>query len=106
MLHLALQSSKIFKASSAFASSLSLSLSLSQILGDGTQELTTIMTDKLQEELVITVVSFAPVRAVAQGGATEVVARVTTVVEEKITLTLLLVLLLFLCLYCNHNRNT
>jgi len=75
-------------------------------LGDGTQELTTIVTDKLQEELGITVASFAPVRTVAQGGTTKVVARVTTVVEEKITLTLLLVLLLFLCLYYSHNRNT
>jgi hypothetical protein len=77
-----------------------------RILGDDTQELTTLVTNRLQEELGVTTVSFTPARVVIGGGAAEVVTRVTFIVEKKTVLTLLLILLLFLCLYCNYNRNT
>jgi hypothetical protein len=77
-----------------------------RILGDGTHEFTTLVTDKLQEELGVTTASFAPTGTMVGGGATEVATRTVPIVEEETELTLLLVLLLFLCLYCSHNRNT
>ncbi len=62
--------------------------------------------EKDQEVLGVTTASFALARAVARGGVAEVATRATLVVEEKMVLTLLLVLLLFLRLYYSHNRNT
>jgi hypothetical protein len=50
--------------------------------------------------------SFTPVKIMAGGKVAGVTIRATPVMEEKTPLTLLLVLLLFLCLYCNYNRNT
>jgi hypothetical protein len=76
------------------------------ILSDGTQELTIDVTKRLQEKLGITTASFAPARAVAGGGGAKVSTRVAPIVEKKMALKLLLVFLLFLHLYCNHNRNT
>ncbi len=118
-LHLALQSSRVFKASSASSyvyarkrdifSSCATARTHAQvrILGGGTQELPTRMTNKLQKEFGVTTTSFTPTKAMAKGGAAiGVTTRVTHVVEEKMALTLLLVFLLFLRLYCNHNRNT
>jgi hypothetical protein len=60
---------------------------------------------RLQEELGVIVVSFAPTRAVARGGAARVAIETTPVVEEKTAIMLLLVLLLFLHLYCSYNNN-
>jgi hypothetical protein len=66
-----------------------------KILGDSTQELTTLGIDKLQEELSVTAASFTLARAVARGGTTGVATRSAHVVEEKMALTLLLILLFF-----------
>ncbi len=77
-----------------------------RILGDGTQELTTPMTDRLEKEVGITIVSFAPAGIMAGKGAMGVVTRVILVVEEKMALMLLLVLLIFPHLYYSHNMNT
>jgi hypothetical protein len=77
-----------------------------KILGDVTQGLITIVTNKLSHELGITTISFAPTGAVAGGGVAGVATRATFVVEEKTACRLLLVLLLFLRLYCGHKRNT
>jgi hypothetical protein len=76
------------------------------ILGDGTQELTIDVTDRLQEKLGITTASFTPAKLVARGGGAKVSTKATPIVEKKTAFTLLLVVLLFLRLYCNHNRNT
>jgi hypothetical protein len=76
-----------------------------RILGDGTQEFTTPVTNRLQEELGVITTSFAPIGAVVGGGAARVTIGSTLVVEEKTTFMFLLVLVLFLCLYCNHNKN-
>jgi hypothetical protein len=76
-----------------------------KILGDGTQELTTIVIDRLEDELGITATSFTPTKAVVGGGATGVGTGAALVAEEKTAHTLLLVLL-FLRLYYNHNKNT
>jgi hypothetical protein len=54
----------------------------------------------------ITFASFAHAGAVAREGATEVAVGIVLIVEEKMTLTLLIVLLFFLCLYCSYNKNT
>jgi hypothetical protein len=43
-----------------------------KIVGDGTQELTTTMTNKLPDELGIATASFAPTGAVAGGGTVRV----------------------------------
>jgi hypothetical protein len=60
---------------------------------------------RLQEELGVRAVSFAPAGAMAGGGIAKVTTEAALVVEEKTALTLLLVLLLFLCLYYNYNNN-
>ncbi len=75
-----------------------------KILGDGTHELT--VMNRLQDELGVIVASFAPVGAMARRGAVGVATRAAFVVEEKTVHMLLLVLLLFLRLYYNHNRKT
>ncbi len=64
------------------------------------------MINRVQEELGIITISFAPIGTVVGGGAARVTIGSTLVVEEKRTLMFLLVLVLFLCLYCNHNKNT
>jgi hypothetical protein len=76
------------------------------ILGDSTQELTTTVTDMLQDELGMTTTSFSPIGTVVGGGTTEVAIGITHVVEEKTMHTLLLIFLLFLFLYYSHNMNT
>ncbi len=78
-----------------------------KILGDGTQELTTIVTNRLQDELGVTTASVAPTRAMVGRGGARVATRIAPIVEKKlIVCTLLLNLLLFLRLYYNHNKNT
>jgi hypothetical protein len=64
------------------------------------------MTDRLEKEVGITIVSFAPAGIMAGKGAMGVVTRVILVVEEKMALMLLLVLLIFPHLYYSHNMNT
>ncbi len=76
-----------------------------RILGDGTQEFTTLVTDRLQEEFGVTIVSFALAGAMVGGGAAKVAIRIALVVEEK-TMLMLLVPLIFLHLYYSHNKNT
>jgi hypothetical protein len=44
-----------------------------KILGDGTEELTTAMRNKLSHELGVIAASFAPTGVVARGGAVGVV---------------------------------
>jgi hypothetical protein len=77
-----------------------------KILGDGTQEFTTALTNRLPNELGITTVSFTLVETVVGGGVAGVVTRTTPIEEEKTVCMLLLILLIFLRMYCNHNRNT
>jgi hypothetical protein len=50
------------------------------------------LTDKLPEELGAIATSFAPTRAMARGGVAGVTIEVAFVVEEKMTFTLLLVM--------------
>jgi hypothetical protein len=64
------------------------------------------LTDRLQEELGVIAASFALAGAMGGGGAVGVATQAAPIVEEKTTFTLLLVLLLFLRLYCSYNKNT
>ncbi len=64
-----------------------------------------ILTSRLQKELSITTASFAPIGIMVGGKAVEVATRAAPIMEEKMALTLLLVLFHFLCLYYNYNRN-
>ncbi len=66
-----------------------------KILGDVTQELTTIVMNKLSHELGITTTSFAPIGAVVKGGVAGVPTWVVPIVEEKTACKLLLVFFFF-----------
>jgi hypothetical protein len=67
-----------------------------KILGDGTQNFTIAMTNKLQDELGVIVASFAPIGAVAKGGTVGVATGIALIMEEETSRMLLLVLLIFL----------
>ncbi len=62
-----------------------------RILGDGTHEFTTPVTDRLQEKLGIITASFAPIGAVVRGRVAGITIGSALVVEEKMALMLLLV---------------
>jgi hypothetical protein len=67
-----------------------------KILGDGTQNFTIAMTNKLQDELGVIAASFAPIGAVAKGGTVGVATGIALIMEEETSRMLLLVLLIFL----------
>jgi len=53
-----------------------------------------IFTNKLKEELGVIVASFTPIKVVARGGVLKVATETPHVVEEKTTLTLLVVMVI------------